>query len=77
MNDPSTLNRPKMPEALSHPAAAAARAVPGGVTGWKGVLLHIHIAPAASQAMEELREAECVAGRDGAGGPALGLVRAS
>jgi MOSC domain-containing protein YiiM len=62
MNDTPTLNRPKMPEALAHPAAVAARAVPGGVTGWKGVLLHIHIAPDASQAMEELREAECVAG---------------
>ena len=44
-----------------HPAAQAHRAT-GGATGWKGVLLHIHIAPSAGADMQELAEAECVAG---------------
>lgn len=46
-----------------HPAGAAARLVPGGAIGWRGVLLHIHIAPSASYEMEPLEEATCVAGR--------------
>jgi len=48
---------------LEHPAARAAALVPGGATEWRGVLLHIHIAPAASYEMEALTEARCVAGR--------------
>src|SRR5258708_35566114 len=40
-----------------------ARMLPGGAVDWKGVLTHIHIAPAASETMAELREAECIAGR--------------
>ncbi|HLG81880.1 MAG TPA: MOSC domain-containing protein [Bradyrhizobium sp.] len=52
-----------MVEAFEHPAGSAARARPGGASGWQGRLLHIHIAPAASYEMEELAEAECVAGR--------------
>jgi MOSC domain-containing protein YiiM len=52
-----------MMEAFDHPAGSAARARPGGARGWQGKLLHIHIAPAASYEMEELTEAECVAGR--------------
>ena len=35
----------------------------GGAEGWRGTLLNIHIAPAASYEMEELAEASCVAGR--------------
>ena len=35
----------------------------GGATQWQGKLLHIHVAPSASYEMEELQEAECVAGR--------------
>ncbi len=54
---------PRMVEAFDHPAGAAARAVGGGTTGWRGELLHIHVAPAASYEMEELLEAHCVAGR--------------
>ncbi|MFE1599142.1 MOSC domain-containing protein [Methylobacterium sp. ID0610] len=54
---------PRMVPAFSHPAGAAAAATPGGATGWRGVLLHIHVAPAASYEMEELAEATCVAGR--------------
>lgn len=44
-------------------AGSAASATPGGCTGWRGTLLHIHIAEAASYEMEELNEAHCVAGR--------------
>lgn len=54
---------PKMVEAFEHAAGSVARAVSGGATGFRGVLLHIHVAPAASYEMEELDEAECVAGR--------------
>ncbi|WP_372398930.1 MOSC domain-containing protein [Azospirillum sp. HJ39] len=54
---------PAMVEAFDHPAGAAAVATPGGATGWRGTLLHIHIAAAASHEMEELTEARCVAGR--------------
>lgn len=53
----------KIVEAYDHPAARAALATPGGAVNFKGVLLHIHIAQAASYEMEELAEAECVAGR--------------
>ncbi|WP_394016892.1 MOSC domain-containing protein [Xanthobacter pseudotagetidis] len=53
----------KIVEAYDHPAAQAALAMPGGAVNFKGVLLHIHIAQAASYEMEELAEAECVAGR--------------
>ena len=54
---------PPMVEAFEHPQGRAARAQPGGATGWHGTLLHIHIAPAASVAMRPLAEAHCVAGR--------------
>lgn len=54
---------PKMIEAFDHLAGSIARAVPGGATGFRGTLLHIHVAPAASYEMEELGEAQCVAGR--------------
>ncbi|MBC2861586.1 MULTISPECIES: MOSC domain-containing protein [Stappia] len=54
---------PEMMEAFSHPAAIDALGRQGGVTGWTGELLHIHIAPEASFEMEELEEAVCVAGR--------------
>ncbi|WP_043361525.1 MOSC domain-containing protein [Belnapia sp. F-4-1] len=58
---------PKAPpthwEAFDHPAARIARDVAGGAGGWRGELLHIHIAEAASFEMEELPEATCVAGR--------------
>lgn len=53
----------KQIEAFAHPAAQVALGVAGGTTGWKGELLHIHIAPAASYEMEELAAAVCVAGR--------------
>lgn len=53
----------RMVEAFDHPAGSVAVATPGGATGWRGTLLHIHIAPSASYEMEELDEAECVAGR--------------
>ncbi|RXF69859.1 MOSC domain-containing protein [Hansschlegelia zhihuaiae] len=59
----ATRPAPKMVEAFEHAAGSIARGVPGGATGFRGVLLHIHVAPAASYEMEELREAECVAGR--------------
>lgn len=52
-----------MVEAFAHPAGSVARGMPGGATAWRGRLLHIHIAPAASYEMEELAEAECVTGR--------------
>lgn len=54
---------PRMVEAFTHPAGAVAVATPGGATAWRGRLTHIHIAPAASYEMEELAEAECIAGR--------------
>jgi MOSC domain-containing protein YiiM len=58
-----TLDVPRMVEAFDHFAGSAAAATPGGCTGWRGTLLHIHIAEAASYEMEELHEAHCVAGR--------------
>jgi hypothetical protein len=57
------LHIPRMVEAFEHFAGSAASATPGGCTGWRGTLLHIHIAEAASCEMEELNEAHCVAGR--------------
>ena len=55
--------RSRMVPAFEHRAGAAARLIPGGATGFRGTLLHIHIAPAASYEMEELEEATCVVGR--------------
>ena len=52
-----------MTEAFEHPAGAIAVGKAGGATQWRGKLLHIHVAPSASYEMEELQEAECVAGR--------------
>jgi len=52
-----------MTEAFEHPAGSIAVTKAGGATQWRGKLLHIHIAPSASYEMEELQEAECVAGR--------------
>ncbi|MDF3809757.1 MULTISPECIES: MOSC domain-containing protein [Rhodopseudomonas] len=52
-----------MIEAFDHPAGSLAASKPGGATRWQGRLLHIHIAPSASYEMEELSEAECIAGR--------------
>ncbi len=60
---PPSTTVPRMVEAFDHPAGAVAAKTPGGANGWQGKLLHIHIAPAASYEMEELAEAECVAGR--------------
>lgn len=57
------MSPPRMVEAFDHPAGAIAGEVPGGATGWRGILMHIHIAPAASYEMEELMEARCIAGR--------------
>lgn len=54
---------PKMMEAFQHPAGSIAVGKPGGAINFKGKLLHIHVAPSASYEMEELLEAECVAGR--------------
>ena len=54
---------PKMIAPFAHPAGQAASNVAGGASGWRGVLLHIHVAPDASYEMEELVEARCVAGR--------------
>ena len=54
---------PKMVEAFEHPAGSAALGKPGGASKWQGKLLNIHVAPSASYEMEELQEAECVAGR--------------
>jgi hypothetical protein len=51
------LHAPRMVEAFEHFAGSAASATPGGCTGWRGTLLHIHIAEAASYEMEELNEA--------------------
>jgi MOSC domain-containing protein YiiM len=63
MNFHAVTKPPKMVEAFAHPAGSVAAATPGGATAWQGRLLHIHVAPAASYEMEELTEAECVAGR--------------
>lgn len=54
---------PKMIEAFQHPAGSIAVNKEGGAMHWRGVLLHIHVAPSASYEMEELQEAQCVAGR--------------
>jgi hypothetical protein len=54
---------PRMVEAFAHPQGSAARATPGGATGWRGVLLHVHVAPEGSAAMRRLPEARLVAGR--------------
>ena len=54
---------PRMVEAFGHFAGSVAVVMPGGATGWRGMLLHIHIAEAASYEMEELAQARCVAGR--------------
>ena len=54
---------PQMVEAFEHPAGSVAVRRIGGATAWKGELLHVHIAPSASYEMEELSEAECIAGR--------------
>lgn len=56
-------DKPEMTEAFNHPAAQAALKTGGGTRDWKGVLLHIHIAPKASYEMEELDEAVCVPGQ--------------
>jgi MOSC domain-containing protein YiiM len=64
MNEqPRDLGAPRMVEAFAHFAGSAATAIPGGATGWRGTLLHIQIAEAASYEMEELTEAQAVAGR--------------
>jgi MOSC domain-containing protein YiiM len=63
MTDAPTLTQPQMIEGFAHPIGSVARRIPGGATGWQGELTHIHIAPAASETMTELREAECIAGR--------------
>lgn len=54
---------PRMVEAFDHPQGSAARTTPGGATGWRGVLLHVHVAPEGSAAMRALPEARLVAGR--------------
>lgn len=54
---------PAMVEAFAHAAGSIAAATPGGAVGWRGTLLHIHVAPSASYEMEELAEATLVAGR--------------
>lgn len=58
-----TAAAPEHIAAFDHPVGKIARETPGGALGWRGTLLHIHIAPAASFEMEELAEAQCVAGR--------------
>jgi MOSC domain-containing protein YiiM len=64
MNEqPRGLHVPQMVEAFEHPKGSVAKATPGGATGFRGTLLHIHIAEAASYEMEELQDARCVAGR--------------
>ncbi len=60
---PPSMMAPRMVEAFDHPAGSVATTTPGGSIGWQGKLLHIHIAPSASYEMEELEQAECVAGR--------------
>ena len=59
----SATSAPRHVEAFAHAAGSAAVTVPGGATGWRGTLLDIHVAPAASYEMEALAEARCVAGR--------------
>ena len=54
---------PRMTAPFTHPAASIAMTTAGGAWGWRGTLLHIHIASDASYEMEELAEARCVAGR--------------
>jgi len=64
MNEqPRDLRVPRMVEAFEHFAGSVAATTPGGATNWRGTLLHIHIAEAASYEMEELGEARCIAGR--------------
>jgi MOSC domain-containing protein YiiM len=64
MNEqPRALHVPQMIEAFEHFAGSVAAVTPGGCAGWRGALLHIHIAEAASYEMEELQEARCIAGR--------------
>lgn len=63
MNGPFPVKPPAMVAPFDHPAGRLARRTAGGAAGWRGRLLHIHIAPAASYEMEERDEAECVAGR--------------
>jgi hypothetical protein len=63
MNDQSRIAPPKMVEAFQHPSGSVAVKMPGGATNFHGKLLRIHIAPSASYEMEELQEADCVAGR--------------
>ena len=50
-------------DGFEHPAGRAAGTVPGGAQNWRGTLLHIHVADAASAAMTCLAEARLVAGR--------------
>jgi MOSC domain-containing protein YiiM len=59
----SVTSAPHHVEAFAHAVGSVAVGVPGGAAGWRGTLLAIHIAPAASYEMEELAEARCVAGR--------------
>lgn len=63
MNYNSPSKQPQMIEAFDHPAGSVASIKSGGASGWQGKLLHIHIASSASYEMEEMAEAECVAGR--------------
>jgi MOSC domain-containing protein YiiM len=64
MNEQPRIPRPpRMIEAFEHFAGSAARAISGGCTGWRGTLLHIHIAEAAAYEMEELPAGRCIAGR--------------
>jgi MOSC domain-containing protein YiiM len=64
MNEqPRDLRVLQMVEAFAHFAGSVATTIPGGATGWRGMVLHIHIAEAASYEMEELPEAHAVAGR--------------
>ena len=64
VRDPrATGDHPRMVEAFAHAAGSGAGLVAGGADGWRGTLLNIHVAPAASYEMEELSEARCVAGR--------------
>lgn len=50
-------------DGFEHPAGRAAATVAGGAENWRGVLLNIHVAEAASVEMTELKEARLVAGR--------------
>ncbi|SDB64495.1 MOSC domain-containing protein [Belnapia rosea] len=59
----NTMAGPTHWDGFEHPAGRVAVGVAGGAGGWRGSLLHIHIAEAASFEMEELAEARCVAGR--------------